>query len=129
MTTPQTIHTGFTSIIDASNSTDNDPNISKSQHDSPRMRSRPTIPLESWQLKNRAAAANYEVTLNEQSRAGHQKNQQRIAMIIANEREKYYLENPKALPTEFRKYIEESIESILNESQFDTSPYVSKVCA
>jgi predicted metal-dependent enzyme (double-stranded beta helix superfamily) len=127
MATPQPINSRPISSLDVSQSTANDPNSSKSHHDSPRMRARPTIPLEPWQLKNSAAAANYEVVLNEQSRAGHQKNQQRIATIIANKREKYYQANSKASSTEFRKYIEESIESILNESQFDTSPYVSKV--
>ena len=127
MATPQSISIRITSINDANNTYTVGSNTSNYRDDSPRMRSHTTTAPESWQLKNKAAAANYEVALDEHSYAAHQKNQQRIAEAIGKAREKFYLANPTATASEFRKTIQESIEIILKEAQFDTSPYVSKV--
>ena len=93
----------------------------------PTIYSRPFIQNDVWQLKNSAAARNYEVALDTASYESHFDNQQRIAKAIVELREKFFMEHPVATPAGFRKYIEASLESVLTDAAFDASPYLCKI--
>jgi predicted metal-dependent enzyme (double-stranded beta helix superfamily) len=93
----------------------------------PHIYSRPFFQNDVWQLKNTAAARNYEVALDRRSYIVHFNNQQRIAKVIIGCQEKFYMEHPVATPAGFRKFLEASIEKVLIEAEFDTSPYVCKI--
>lgn len=93
----------------------------------PHIYSRPFIQHDVWQLKNNAAARNYEVALDRSSYETHFYNQQRIAAVIKGRQEKFFMEHPVATPAGFRKFLEASLDKILTEAEFDVSPYVSKI--
>ena len=68
----------------------------------PHIYSRPFFQNDVWQLKNTAAARNYEVALDRRSYIVHFNNQQRIAKVIIGWQEKFYMEHPVATPAGFR---------------------------
>lgn len=93
----------------------------------PQLYSRSLFQHDIWQFKNTAAARNYEVALDRNSYETHFNNQQRIAKVITGLLEKFYMEHPVATPAGFRKFLEASIEKVLIEAEFDTSPYRCKI--
>lgn len=93
---------------------------------SPRMAFRPPAKLEIWKHKNQSAAQNYEAALDDKALHEHQGNQQRIAKAIAELREKFFETHPDGSAAAFRKQVESSLETLLTETGFDTSPYLSK---
>ncbi len=93
----------------------------------PHIYSRPFFQNDVWQLKNTAAARNYEVALDRRSYIVHFNNQRRIAKVIIGWQEKFYMEHPVATPAGFRKFIEASLEKVLIEAEFETSPYRCKI--
>ena len=105
----------------------NNSGTSPLQIPTPHIYSRPVIQNDVWQLKNTAAARNYEVSLDTTSYKIHLDNQQRVAKVIVELREKFFMEHPVATPAGFRKYIEASLESVLTDAAFDASPYLCKI--
>lgn len=126
MATPQNISARNLHAFFSTDSLSTNSEEHQAQSNLPHIQSRPAVQNDAWQLKNYSAARNYEVALDEKALISHHGNQQRIANVVANLREKKISTNPTASPTEFRKMIEASLEIVLIDANFDSSPYLSK---
>jgi predicted metal-dependent enzyme (double-stranded beta helix superfamily) len=111
------------SELDFSNSSEPSP----MQISIPHLYSRSLFQHDVWQFKNTAAARNYEVALDRSSYETHFNNQQKIAKVVIGCQEKFFMEHPVATPAGFRKFLEASIEKVLFDAAFDTSPYLCKI--
>ncbi len=126
MAMPNSVGTQSPRTVDASRIITNTLREQPCRPSSPRLAYRLPVQPETWKYKNFSASQNYEAALGEPALHAHLGNQQRIAQAIAELREKFAEANPDGSPAEFRKRVESSLETLLAEAAFDTSPYLSK---
>ena len=93
----------------------------------PRLHSRAASLPEETSKKLDYAYRNYEVQLEGEKLQMHRANQAHISGLITALHRDFFLAQPDADAADFRAHVNASLEMIIRDANFDTSPYQSKI--